>query len=279
MTTQEAIEQSKQAEQRAANAVGSNDLVAVAYGGGTNSTAMLCGFRERDIKPMLITFADTGAEMPHTYEHLEVMKGKVREWWGMEIVTVRKLYQGKFEGINGECLRAGRMPAIAYGMRACSVKYKTDPQSKEVKRRMKGYGLNHCIRAIGFGADEGHRIKGSTDEWATNWYPLVNWQWRRRECVEAIARHGIQQPGKSACYFCPASKTSEVIRLAKEHPELMNEALEIEANAQPNHRTKVGLGGPQNLWSEWLAMDEQQLKLYLTLDLEPLHAPCGCVDG
>ena len=59
----------------------------------------------------------------------------------------------------------------------------------------------------------------------------------------------------------------------------MNEALEIEANAQPNHRTKVGLGGPQNLWSEWLAMDEQQLKLYLTLDLEPLHAPCGCVDG
>jgi len=97
--------------------------------------------------------------------------------------------------------------------------------------------------------------------------------------VEAIARHGIQHPGKSACYFCPASKPSEVIRLAKEHPKLMKEALEIEANAQPNHRTKVGLGGPQNLWSEWLALDEQQLKLHLTLDLEPMHAPCGCVDG
>lgn len=32
-------------------------LLAVAFGGGTNSTAMLCGFRERGIKPDLILFA------------------------------------------------------------------------------------------------------------------------------------------------------------------------------------------------------------------------------
>ena len=51
-------------------AVGSKDVLAVSFGGGTNSTAMLCGFRERGIKPDLIIFADTGAEMPHTYEQI-----------------------------------------------------------------------------------------------------------------------------------------------------------------------------------------------------------------
>jgi len=168
-------------EQRAAHAVVSSDLVAVAYGGGTNSTAMLCGFRERDIKPMLITFADTGAEMPHTYDHLEVMKDKVREWWGMEIVTVRKLYQGKFEGLKGQCVRRGELPGLAYTTRSCSIKYKGQPQDDYLQTWMDKNGLDRVpvpskvkqngpkaiakhigdergsmVKAIGFGADEAH---------------------------------------------------------------------------------------------------------------------------
>jgi 3'-phosphoadenosine 5'-phosphosulfate sulfotransferase (PAPS reductase)/FAD synthetase len=68
--------------------------IIVAYGGGTNSTAMLCGFRERDIRPALILFADTGGELPHTYEHLRVMSDKCQEWFGLPIETVFKTYQG-----------------------------------------------------------------------------------------------------------------------------------------------------------------------------------------
>ena len=74
----------------------------VAYGGGTNSTAMLCGFREIGIKPDLILFADTGAEQPHTYKHVEYMKVIVREWFGLEIQIVRHWKRGVFEGLEGE---------------------------------------------------------------------------------------------------------------------------------------------------------------------------------
>ena len=42
----------------------------VAYGGGTNSTALLVGLLEQKEKPDLILFADTGGEKPHTYEHI-----------------------------------------------------------------------------------------------------------------------------------------------------------------------------------------------------------------
>jgi 3'-phosphoadenosine 5'-phosphosulfate sulfotransferase (PAPS reductase)/FAD synthetase len=46
----------------------------VSYGGGTNSAAMLVGLHEHGERPDAILFADTGAEKPHTYQHLhEVM--------------------------------------------------------------------------------------------------------------------------------------------------------------------------------------------------------------
>lgn len=257
----------------------SSYLLAVSFGGGTNSTAMLCGMYERDIKPDLILFADTGAEWPHTYDYLKIMQDRIKEWWAMDITIVRKLYQGTFEGIAGECLRGQRMPSIAYGgpgARACSVKYKHEPQNRYLKKVMKERGVEVATRAIGFDANEAHRVKPSPDAYAVNWYPLVDWGWRREECFKAICRHKLPQPGKSSCYFCPASKPSEVFNLKKQHPELWKKAMAIEEGAQPKHRKLIGLGGEGNLWSKWADADDAQLKL---LDMEPMHRPCGCMDG
>jgi len=274
------------------------NLLAVAYGGGTNSTAMLCGFRERDIKPDLILFADTGAEMPHTYKHLAVMQDKVREWWGLELVVVRTLRAGKFEGLAGECLRGHKLPALAYGSKACSVKYKSQPQNAVLRRFIKERGNKTATRAIGFDANEAHRVKPAIEKWATNWFPLVEWGWRRADCVEAIKRNNLPQPGKSSCYFCPAMKRSEVLRLQSDNPDLLNVALAIERQAKcatpqtrevtieqedGSWRTETrmmparGLGGEGNKWADWLAMDAAQAKLLL--DIEPHEIPCGCVDG
>lgn len=89
--------------------------IVVAYGGGTNSKAMLCGFKERGIIPSLILFADTGGELPHTYEDVFGMDLKFREWWGVGIEIVRAMYQGKPEGLEAECLRKRMLPSLAYG--------------------------------------------------------------------------------------------------------------------------------------------------------------------
>ena len=50
-----------------------NAGVVVCYGGGVDSTAMLIAMRDAGIRPDLITFADTGAEKPETYEQVEKM--------------------------------------------------------------------------------------------------------------------------------------------------------------------------------------------------------------
>ena len=247
----------------------------VAYGGGTNSTAMLCGFREIGIKPDLILFADTGAEQPHTYKHVEYMKVIVREWFGLEIQIVRHWKRGVFEGREGELQRLNNLPSLAYGMKSCSMKYKQEPQHNATRSFMRDVCVDRVTRAIGFDANESHRVRPSTQPWADNWFPLVEWGWRRQECLDAICRAGLPRPGKSSCYFCPAMKPSEVLNLKENHPDLAEKALAIERNAQPKHRKPIGLGGEGNFWSNWMAQDSAQMKL---LDLQPMHTPCHCTD-
>lgn len=268
----------------------STDLLAVSFGGGDNSTAVLCGLYERGIRPDIITFADTGGEKPHTERHVALMQPVVKLWWNMQITIVRKLYQGRFEGLEGECLRGHKLPALAYGSRACSVKYKIEPQNRAVKqmlwmrdgltakdwRAMKKAGDRRIVKVIGYHADEAHRVKVNKEEWwHRNWYPLIEWGWRHCDCVRAMMRNGIMPPGKSACFYCPANKPGEVINMRKEHPMLLARALAIEDGATAN-TTVRGLGGENNKWRDWIENDKQQGKL---LDIEPMHLPCGCSDG
>lgn len=258
---------------------GISSLLAVAFGGGTNSTAMLCGFRERGVIPDLILFADTGSEMPETYEHVMEMDTQCRIWWGKGIETVAKLYQGEFEGLEKECLRGGKLPALAYGSRACSMKYKHEPQNRRLKAEMKERGVSVATRAIGFDAMESHRNRPSTDKWAVNWYPLMEWGWTRADCIEAIKRHGLTQPGKSSCFFCPAMKRGEILRLKRAKPDLYARALAIESNATTKSIGR-GLGGEKMRWEHVESEDESQSKLWDWLDThDESPTPCGCYDG
>jgi hypothetical protein len=273
-----------------------NDLpIVLAYGGGTNSTALLCGFREKGLCPSLICFADTGGEHPRTYEHVDAMNQICLKWFGIKIEIVRKTYKGQFEGLEGECLRANKLPSLAYGGKHCSVKYKADPQDMRLRKWMKEGDIPAARRAIGFGLDEPWRVKVKFDVIKLNqkrtihsWYPLVEWEWRRIDCIQAIARHNIPQPGKSSCFFCPARKVGEVLALRQTDPDLFQRGLDIEAAAAKNklrnngrENAKLGQGlhfGTK--WSDMASADDAQLKLF---EWDSAHAsapaPCGCYDG
>ena len=56
----------------------------VSFGGGTNSAALLIGLYKHKIPIDLITFADTGAEHPHTYQFIEIINQWLAEH-GVEI--------------------------------------------------------------------------------------------------------------------------------------------------------------------------------------------------
>ncbi len=264
-------------------------VVTVAYGGGTNSTAMLCGFRERGIVPALICFADTGGEHQYTYDHVALMSEKCREWWGIEIMTVRKLYRGEPETLEAQCLRTKQLPSLAYGYKQCSIHFKRRPQEKYVRKWMRDNRIPKAIKAVGFGADEPSRVKAEFNSieigqglTLVSRYYLVEWGWGRRQCVETIKRHGIEQPGKSACFFCPSKKVHEVLRLRRTNSGLFGRGVAMEDNTEPAKDGSEGVRGLHfgTKWSDMAAADDAQLKLF---EWVGEHAspkiPCGCYDG
>ena len=80
-----------------------------------------------------------------------------------------------------------------------------------------------------------------------------------------IASAGLPDPGKSACFFCPASKPHELVLLAHQYPDLWMRAIMMEDRAQPTLGPTVA-----GLWrrTSWRSFGVQQ-----GLPLPPLPTP------
>ncbi len=236
----------------------------VNYGAGTNSTAMLVGLNERGERPDVILFADTGGERPETYQHRDTVSDWCESVGFPRIITVRAP-QTVAATLEADCLKRKTLPAIAFGFKTCSQRWKREPCEKW--KRNNGYG--DATSLIGIDADETRRAK----DFPNTRYPLIEWWWGRDDCIDAIARAGLPQPGKSSCFFCPSMKAQEILQLKREHPELLARALAMEANAE---LTSVKGLGRSFSWAELVAYDEAQIDMF---GHDSPGIPCECFDG
>jgi len=115
-----------------------NDLPAVlTYGGGTNSSAILVELIKRKYEPPeLIIFADTGAEMPHTYAHIKIMSEYATKHGYPAITVVRNEQPSKHGGIYEYCITNRMLPGVAYGHKNCSVQFKIEPVQKLINEKI-----------------------------------------------------------------------------------------------------------------------------------------------
>jgi hypothetical protein len=247
--------------------------IVVSFGGGTNSAAMLIEMERRGVRPDLITFADTGGELPETLRFVEDFSAWLVDRGMPPVITVRD----ERKTLEQEVREAGTLPSLAFGWRSCSDKYKVRPQENYLKQWKPALDAwesgGKVVKLIGYDAGERHRVKDYNDDRFIVTYPLVEWGWRRRECVAVVRAAGFN-PGKSACFFCPASKRGEVLALAKSHPDLFARAIEMERGATAL-TTVVGLGRNWK-WEDLVKADDAQMKLFEDL---PDLVPCGCYDG
>lgn len=246
----------------------------VNFGGGVNSTALLVGYHERGLRPTAIIFADTGSEMPHTYAHLWAIQPWL-ESVGFPSLEVVRRATGKHASLEAECLTNETLPSLAFGFRGCSAKWKRQVVDRVLKHRYKNFLKEggRLRRAIGIDFGELHRARFQP-EGSFDWeYPLIDWRWARPECAQAIERAGLAVPGKSACFFCPASTVPEVRKLREVYPDLADRAVAMESAAKLT--TVKGLGRRWN-WGAMLAADAAQARLTLPMVTE---TPCGCFDG
>lgn len=237
---------------------------ALGFGGGTDSTAILCGWQERGLQKIepidLILFADTGNEKPHTYDHIERMQKWLRRTDLPLITIVAK--GGNDRTLEEDCLAKKMLPSIAYGKRGCSHKFKIEPQEKHLNSvraaRLAWRRGEKVEKLIGYDFSEERRWAKARleDEKYVYRYPLVEWEWARPECVAAIERAGLPQPGKSACWFCPSSTKPEIDHLKRTYPLLFQRAIAMEDNAKKSLKTVKGLGRNFS-WREYATTKEE----------------------
>ena len=243
----------------------------LSYGGGTNSKAIAVEMVRRGEKIDAITFSDTGGEKPETYKDVHETSDWLVSRGYPEIIWLRKPHKvGSIEvlSLEDECLSSRNLPGIAYGFGSCSDKWKMQP----FKKWLKSTGWADVVVLIGFDADEQHRADRG-DDYKSGYskrYPLIEWGWGREDCIEAIKKSGLSLPGKSACFFCPSSKKSEVIGLKYSHPDLFKRAVAIEKNAD---LTKIKGLGRNYSWADLSEADDLQDDLFG----KPI--PCVCWDG
>ncbi len=228
-------------------------FIALCFGSGVDSTAMLVALRAAGLRPDVITFADTGGEKPETLLHIEKIN-KVLRSWGWPLVDVcRKvpLESTGYSDLYGNCFANETLPSLAFSGKACSLKWKKDPQDQFLKGVKKGPNVRpphplwvearrageRIVKLIGYdcGKADMRRSKSfkASDSEFDFCYPLQIVGWTRRDCVRAIAQVLGPElvPIKSACFFCPASKIWELYWLAAHHPDLLERALLLERNA------------------------------------------------
>ena len=206
-------------------------LLAVCYGAGVDSTALLLALKLADLTPGIITFADLVAEKPETMAHLDRMQSILARWGWPPITICRKrtLPETGYDDLYGNCIANETLPSLAFGLRSCSIKWKQKPQDQALKGCKSGPNASaphpiwmeaqrrgeRIVKLIGYdcsAADMRRSKKLPTADTDFDFlYPLQMLGWTRQDCIDIItAVLGADcVPIKSACFFCPASKTWE----------------------------------------------------------------------
>jgi hypothetical protein len=246
---------------------------------GLNSAAGLVLFSKIGVRPDAVLFADTGGEKHETYAYREALDRFLGSVGFPPVTTVkrdvdhaRQKHEEKYSTLEEECLVKKSLPSIAFYGRSCSQKWKHAPQDKWANHWQPALdcwaGGGKVLKAIFYEAGEEYRATIASNSGYQFWYPLLDYDWGREECEEALRLAGLPVPPKSSCFFCPEMTPEEIIALPD---DLKARALAIEDNAV---LTSVkGLGKHEYSWREVV-----EGKIPLPVKREK-RVPCMCHEG
>ena len=207
-------------------------------------------------------FADPGAELPRTYEILEMLQdwAKYNNGIPIHVTNERNLLQDIMKAQNSRGVRWASIPAFTESggmiMRQCTGEYKIQPVIKKVREL---HGLKPRQRMpktemwLGITLDEIQRMKISQLPRIDYIYPLIEQRMSRSDCMKTFKRFNFPIPPKSSCVFCPYHSDKNWKEIKEKLPEEWEKCVEIDNTIRD--ATKKGLND----------------KLYLHRSLTPLE--------
>ena len=173
----------------------------VSFSGGKDSTAMLLGMLERDMKIDCILFCDTGLEFPAMYDHI----AKVEKDIGRKITSVRAEHTYEEFMFDVPVRRSADSPVVRqYGVqlngygwpgprqRWCTTRLKAMPRERFLRELRKQYEV---IEYVGIAADEQYRLERANNQNSNHRHPLVDWGWTERDCLRYCYERGYDWDG------------------------------------------------------------------------------------
>jgi 3'-phosphoadenosine 5'-phosphosulfate sulfotransferase (PAPS reductase)/FAD synthetase len=200
----------------------------LSYGGGTQTVAMCVLVAQGKLpRPDFVIAADTGREMPTTWEYADQYMRPMLASVGLELhIAGHELAGMDLWENNGDLLMpaftdTGKLPTY------CSDKWKARVV-RRYARQVLGCGTD-IVTWIGFSLDEVNRIK-STE---SRRFPLVEYMLTAADCKYIIEQAGLPLPHKSRCWMCPHQHNSEW-REVRGNADLWRQAMELDQEIRDN---------------------------------------------
>jgi len=182
-------------------------------------------------------FADPGAELPKTYEILEMLQdwASLNNGIPIHVVNERNLLQDILKKQNLQGVRLASIPAFSEsgGMvrRQCTGEYKIQPVIKKTREL---HGLKPRQRMpktemwLGITLDEIQRMKESQLPRIDYVYPLINQRMSRSDCYKVFKRFNFPIPPKSSCTFCPYHSDKNWKEIKQNHPKEWQQCIDVD---------------------------------------------------
>lgn len=168
--------------------------------------------------------------------------------------------EGKKEGILG---------------RTCTENFKIKPVYTKIRKILgiqrisKKMGVV-CRVAIGISMDEYFRVKPNKFRFAESYWPLIDKNMTRADCLAWMQAKGYPTPPRSACVFCPFHSDDDWIKLKTEEPEGFARAVEFERKMHTAYESQDALHSRPYLHSTCVPLDEVKfngVKVHSQVDL------------
>lgn len=224
------------------------------YGGGVQTAAMCILVAQGKLaKPDYVIAADTGREMPSTWEYADRHMRPLLASVGLELhvaphsLATRDLYSGNGDLLIPVYTETGKFQTF------CSSEWKRDVVRRYARRSL-GTGTD-LVNWIGFSLDEIRRVKGEDGRR----YPLIDLMLTRADCEHIILAAGLPLPHKSRCWMCPHQHNAEW-REVRADAELWRRAIELDAELRENDERGGVFLHPQRVPLELADIDAEDRK-------------------
>ena len=234
-----------------------------------NSVALMIVLLREGLPLDEAVFADTGGEVPETYEYLATSKEYLaRHEVPLTIVSKRgrSLYETSWD--------RRVFPSAIW--RWSTRDYKITP----ILRHYRSLD-SHINQYLAIAWDEIHRMKDSRVGYVTNLYPLIDRRLTRADCVAIIEEARLPVPERSACYFCPFNSVERWRWLYETHSDLFDKAIALEERSKHcpsqrltdqafRERTDISLRSLAEIFADGRPIPAQP-----AVEQQPCGAECG----